>query len=151
MASTLDFLKRLADHNVEFVVVGGLAGTLHGSSLVTEDVDLCIPFSPDNLARILDAIGDANPRLRMVPDRPPLGRDPMKLADFKKFQQEIEDIALTLDNTPAQKMLFEQAAPLAKSLASNITRMIDAEAQYDTASMVEASRSAASVSIVSPD
>ncbi len=51
-----------------------------------------------------------------------------KLADFKAFQGEIEDIAQTVENTPATKILFEQAAPKAKVLATNITKMIDLEA-----------------------
>ena len=67
-----------------------------------------------------------------------------KLADFKRFQQEIEDIALTLDNTPAMKILLEEAGPQAQILADNITKMTDAEAQYDSTSLLEASRGAAS-------
>ncbi|MEH0020352.1 MAG: HAMP domain-containing methyl-accepting chemotaxis protein [Desulfobacter sp.] len=50
-----------------------------------------------------------------------------KLADFKKYQQEIEDIAQTNDNQPALKILFDQAAPQAKVMTSNITKMIDIE------------------------
>ena len=38
MASTLDLLKNLSVHEVDFVVVGGVAGVLHGSRLVTQDV-----------------------------------------------------------------------------------------------------------------
>ena len=56
-----------------------------------------------------------------------LGIIERKLADFKRFQKEIEDIAQTIDNTPALKILFEQAAPEAVILTSNITRMIDSE------------------------
>ena len=66
-----------------------------------------------------------------------------KLADFKRFQQEIENIALKVDNMPASKILLEEAEPKANILAENITRMIDAEAQYDTTSILEASRGAA--------
>ncbi|MEE8431870.1 MAG: methyl-accepting chemotaxis protein, partial [Candidatus Desulfatibia sp.] len=51
-----------------------------------------------------------------------------KLGDFKKYQQEIEDIAQIVDNTPALKILFEQAAPQAGILTTNITKMIDLEA-----------------------
>ncbi len=52
-----------------------------------------------------------------------------KLGDFKSFQGEIEEIAQTVENTPATKILFEQAAPKAKILATNITKMIDLEAE----------------------
>lgn len=45
-----------------------------------------------------------------------------KLTDFKTFQREIEDIARKIDNTPATKILFSQAAPKAKILATNQNR-----------------------------
>jgi len=51
------------------------------------------------------------------------------IKDFKRFQQEIEDIAQTRANVPAIQMLFEGAAPQAMILATQITRMIDLEAQ----------------------
>ncbi|KKM45445.1 hypothetical protein LCGC14_1560840 [marine sediment metagenome] len=54
-----------------------------------------------------------------------------KLGQFKRYQQEIEDIAQTTDNTPATKILFEQAAPQAAILVTNITAMIDLEAAQD--------------------
>ncbi len=50
------------------------------------------------------------------------------LIEFKKHQQNIEDIAQTVENTPATKILFEEAAPKASILATNITKMIDIEA-----------------------
>lgn len=51
------------------------------------------------------------------------------ISEFKKAQQEIEDIAQSKDNVPAVKMLFTEAAPQAAILSSQITRMIDLEKQ----------------------
>ncbi|MFQ5965122.1 MAG: methyl-accepting chemotaxis protein [Candidatus Scalinduaceae bacterium] len=51
-----------------------------------------------------------------------------KFKNFRKYQQEIEDIAQTVDNTPATKILFEEAAPRAAIMVTNITKMIDLEA-----------------------
>ncbi len=51
-----------------------------------------------------------------------------KLGDFKMYQKEIENIAQSIENTPASKILFREAAPKAKILAEQITRMIDLEA-----------------------
>ena len=85
MASTLDILTRLNRHKVEFVVVGGLAGVVHGSALVTEDVDVCAPLSQQNLTRILAALADINPRFRMSPHRPPLPGDAERLAGYKNL------------------------------------------------------------------
>ncbi|MCP5070153.1 MAG: methyl-accepting chemotaxis protein [bacterium] len=50
------------------------------------------------------------------------------LADFKRYQLEIEEIAQEIDNTPATKILFEQAAPQATIMTGKITEMIDLEA-----------------------
>ena len=85
MASTLDFLKRLSEHGVEFVVVGGLAGVIHGSCLVTEDVDVCAPFDLPNLSKVVAAIRDLHPRHRMNPGHPPLPDDPASLVGFKNL------------------------------------------------------------------
>ena len=54
-----------------------------------------------------------------------------EMVNFRKFQQEIEDIANTIDATPAQKMLFEHAAPRAAKLATLITKMINIEGKQE--------------------
>ena len=51
-----------------------------------------------------------------------------KLAEFKQFQKEIEDISQTTDNLPANKVLLTEAAPKASILLANITKMINIEA-----------------------
>ncbi len=60
-----------------------------------------------------------------------LGIIEKKLKDFETFQKEIEDIAQSIDNTPALKILFVQAAPKAAILTGNITKMIDAELKLE--------------------
>ncbi len=49
------------------------------------------------------------------------------IIEFKKAQQEIEEIAQSNENVPATNMLFTEAAPQAVILATQITRMIDLE------------------------
>lgn len=85
MGSTLDILKRLATNDVEFVLVGGMAGIAHGSSIVTEDLDICGPMSRPNIARIIVAIGDLNPCWRMLPNRPPMPLDAAQLQGYKNL------------------------------------------------------------------
>ena len=43
---------------------------------------------------------------------------------FKAVQQKIEDIAQTPENSPAQKILFNQAEPLEKSIVATVSKMI---------------------------
>ncbi|MCW8962561.1 MAG: methyl-accepting chemotaxis protein [Gammaproteobacteria bacterium] len=49
------------------------------------------------------------------------------IEEFRKHQQDVENIANTVDEEPALKILFEEAAPLAGKMASIITQMIDIE------------------------
>ena len=49
-------LVRLADAAVEFVVVGGVAVTLHGYVRLTEDVDIVIHRTPENIQRLLASL-----------------------------------------------------------------------------------------------
>jgi hypothetical protein len=48
--SLLGILRGLDAAGVRFVVIGGMAGQLHGSSRFTNDVDICYDTGPDNLA-----------------------------------------------------------------------------------------------------
>lgn len=49
------------------------------------------------------------------------------LAEFETERQKIEEIAQTPDNTPAIKLLREEAAPAAKIMTKQITRIINLE------------------------
>jgi predicted nucleotidyltransferase len=51
-------LVRLADHGVQFIVVGGVAVALQGYLRTTEDVDVLVDASRENVARLLDALSD---------------------------------------------------------------------------------------------
>jgi len=46
---------------------------------------------------------------------------------FKSTQQKIEDIARTPENSPAQKILFDQAEPLEKDIVAIVSKMIKLE------------------------
>jgi hypothetical protein len=49
-------LARLAEAEVEFLLVGGLAVALNGYVRLTEDVDILVQTSPGNLVRLLDVL-----------------------------------------------------------------------------------------------
>src|SRR6185369_11811932 len=65
-------LTRLGSHGVEFVIIGGICGVLHGVPLVTLDLDICCPFSLPNLRRLAESLEDLHPCHRMTPNRFPL-------------------------------------------------------------------------------
>lgn len=74
--SLSQLLQRLAESGVDFVVVGGFAGVLHGSALVTRDLDICAVLTPENVERLRVALNDLNPRHRMTPQRLSFLREP---------------------------------------------------------------------------
>lgn len=49
-------LEELARHEVDFVLVGGMAAQTHGSTRMTNDVDLIPQPDPQNLARLAEAL-----------------------------------------------------------------------------------------------
>lgn len=58
----------LAQYKIDFVVVGGVAATFHGSSQMTYDLDICYSRQYSNLERLAQALSSINARLRGVPD-----------------------------------------------------------------------------------
>ena len=60
-------LGSLAANNVEFVIIGGLAATLHGSARVTFDLDIVYNRTPENLSRVVAALSPLRPYLRGAP------------------------------------------------------------------------------------
>ena len=57
-------LEVLLRHEVKFVMIGGLAGVVHGSPFPTEDLDITPEQSTDNLARLSAALDELEARVR---------------------------------------------------------------------------------------
>ena len=66
--------KRLAEFRVEFVIAGGLGTLMHGSALMTRDVDVACRMEPDNLLRLFESLESLRPVHRMTPQRLPFTR-----------------------------------------------------------------------------
>jgi hypothetical protein len=64
----LGALERLSEHQVDFVLIGGLAARLHGSPTVTDDLDICHSTDIANLERLAEALRSMNARLRGAED-----------------------------------------------------------------------------------
>jgi predicted nucleotidyltransferase len=62
-------LQRLSDAKIDFVIVGGFAAVLHGSSLLTRDLDVCAVLTAENLDKLRDVFRDFHPVHRMTPQR----------------------------------------------------------------------------------
>ena len=65
-------LSRLQSHEVEFVIIGGVCGLMHGVPLVTRVLDICCPFGVENLRRLESAVCDLHPVHRLAANKLPL-------------------------------------------------------------------------------
>ena len=54
----LNMLSVLAHHQVEFIVIGGLCGMMHGSTLTTLDVDIVPNRTEENMKRLESALSE---------------------------------------------------------------------------------------------
>ena len=68
----IGLLARLKEQRVEFVVIGGVCGVLHGIALLTYDLDICCRLSRENLRRIERAVKDLHPYHRLAANKLPL-------------------------------------------------------------------------------
>jgi len=60
-------IRTLADSDVQFILVGGVAATVHGSVRLTRDIDIVYARTGDNIERLVDALAPHAPYLRGAP------------------------------------------------------------------------------------
>ena len=58
-------LKALSEHDVEYIIIGGAAMVLQGSSYTTEDLDILYERSLENCGRLANALVPFSPKLRV--------------------------------------------------------------------------------------
>jgi hypothetical protein len=58
-----ELLRRLLQAQVEFILVGGVAATVHGSSRLTVDLDIVYRRTRANADRIVSALAELHPYL----------------------------------------------------------------------------------------
>lgn len=115
---TLDFdriVATLADHQVDYVLVGGMAAVAHGSILPTEDVDITPALDQDNLDRLAAALEELGARIRTSGepdgvDFPRTGRFLAAMPVMLNLTTDAGDVDLTLRPSGFDEG-FEQLAP----------------------------------------
>ncbi len=78
-------IEALCASEVRFVIVGGVAATLHGSARLTQDVDVVYARDSENLGRIARALGPLQAYLRGAPPGLPFHLDEKTLAAGLNF------------------------------------------------------------------
>jgi len=58
-------MEALERHQVRYIVVGGIAGNLHGAQRPTQDFDMVALSGAENLARVAAALNELGARLRV--------------------------------------------------------------------------------------
>jgi predicted nucleotidyltransferase len=83
-------LNVLADARVKFVLIGGYAAMLHGSTYLTRDLDICYERTAGNLDRLATALAALHPRLRGAPEGVSLVLDARALRQGMNFTLETD-------------------------------------------------------------
>jgi predicted nucleotidyltransferase len=83
-----EILRTLNDHDLRYVVIGGLAANLWGSDQVTLDVDICYARDPDNLKKMVQVLRVLDAHLRGWPKGVPefIDEKAFRLGDSMTFE-----------------------------------------------------------------
>jgi len=85
MTDFAGLVHALVDAEVECILVGGVAATIHGSARLTRDVDVVYSRRPENIARIVTALTPFDPYLRGAPSGLPFRLDEATVAAGLNF------------------------------------------------------------------
>jgi predicted nucleotidyltransferase len=91
-----DMVTRLAQAQVEFVIVGGVSAVLQGAPITTRDLDVCYRRTPANISRLVSALAPLHPRPRGFPPELPFFFDERAIQLGSNFTLEIGDESLDL-------------------------------------------------------
>lgn len=78
-------IKLLSVGGVEFIVVGGVAATVHGSAHITYDLDVVYRRTPANIERLTAALAPVRPYLRGAAEGLPFRLDPSTITRGLNF------------------------------------------------------------------
>lgn len=80
---TTELIGLLVEAGVDFVIIGGAAAYAHGSSYVTEDLDIAAPFCDENISKLLGAIEPLSPKHALTPGPRPVTEPAHEIATWK--------------------------------------------------------------------
>jgi predicted nucleotidyltransferase len=78
-------LPTLVNADVDFILIGGVAGIVHGSARATYDVDLVYSRADQNIERLARALASSSPRLRDAPSDLPFRWDTKTIRNGLNF------------------------------------------------------------------
>ena len=99
-----EILRRLVDANVKFIVVGGLAAQAHGSTSLTNDLDVCFARDRDNLSALAGVLEEIVAVRRGLPpdtpSMPPLDGRTLRAGSLFRLSTRFGDFDLLANPDP---------------------------------------------------
>jgi hypothetical protein len=99
-----EILGRLTRADVRFVVIGGLAAQVHGSSSLTLDLDVCYSRERESLERLAEVLAEIAAVRRLLPPdapaMPPLDVRTLRAASILKLETRFGPLDLLADPDP---------------------------------------------------
>jgi len=104
-----EILRILNDHDVLYVVIGGMAAVIHGSDIPTTDIDVTPDESLNNLQRLSAALREMNAKIWTQPEPEGLSfdHDGASLADAQILNLITDYGRLDVTRTPAGTQGYE--------------------------------------------
>lgn len=78
-------LRFLLESRLDFVLVGGLAGVVHGSSQVTQDLDICLLIKAEVVEELRRLLAPLHPKHRMTPLKLSFLTEPREISSIKNL------------------------------------------------------------------
>jgi hypothetical protein len=101
-------LEVLVAHEVDFVLIGGMAGVVHGSSYPSFDLDVAYERSRENLRRLAEALDELGATLRGGPPDLPFQLDWKTLENGSSFAFQTPFGALDIFSDPAGAPRYDE-------------------------------------------
>jgi hypothetical protein len=104
-----NLLQVLLENEIEFVLIGGFAGVVHGSTQVTRDLDICALVTPAQVDKLRMALKDLNPKHRMNPSfKPSFLLEPKDVENLRNIYLETDLGVLDIISEVIEVGDFEQ-------------------------------------------
>lgn len=110
-----EILQRLTARGVDFVVIGGIAGVLHGSARNTFDLDVCFATDDANLEALGEVLVGLGARLKGV-------RDDVEFVPDAQTLRKVEVLTLETEAGELDVLARPSGAPSYERLRRNADR-----------------------------
>ncbi|MEX2275718.1 MAG: hypothetical protein WEA10_09200 [Actinomycetota bacterium] len=124
---------------MRFVLIGGYAGSVRGTGILTKDLDVCCARDDENLIKLAAALTELHATLRGVEESVPLLLDPTTLRNGDSFTFVTDAGALDVLGTPSGTNGFGDLVEAADDMDLGNGVVVKVASVYDLIRMKRAS------------